>query len=547
MPKNIKDQASTSFSLVSQMMGASLLSISFITFQMGAVLSAIVFIGVYIFVLYLLNIFTEAVHYTQSRSYMEVTTKICGKKMAILLNVCIIVSFYGFCTGYVIISANSVVSFIQNVGKYSFNTYLAKALIAFVLIFPLCLIKSMGVLSKVSSISSFIILITVVSIVAIFFVKLDARQICKVDGKDVLYKIQAFPQSSPFITILTFLMYIPSIQSNFGCHNGIPSLLNDLKGPPIFKKKILKVSLGIAITGASIFYALVGYFGAAMFGDQIQSNIFINFAKCNLLYFNILALLYAIVVIISFPLVVFPIKETLLQIFGLTMDTTKGYLVSVIISFIFVTLAFALAAVYENIVVIFGIFASLSGFIYVFCLPIIFAIQLPRLREQNRHLDEVPDSEQMVDPIIVPILSNFMSVDRARALSIKMFGMDNPDQTNISDTETKQDRGISFLKTRTVSIINTPDGPTYRRTFSQNSSNIVADAAAAVYEASEEGQIQLAIEEAQPVYETNTSDEKKVDVSKVRKSIGWTAVGVSAMVCTVGVVMNVINMINSFK
>eukprot|EP00702_Spironucleus_salmonicida_P008262 EST49553.1 Amino acid transporter family protein [Spironucleus salmonicida] len=418
---HMSQKTTVSFALVSQMMGASLLSMPYIFSQLGVVLVVLSFSLIFVIVIILLAQFTEAIHYSGAMSYRDATKKICGNKACQLLNICLIVSYYGFCTGYIIISSRSAYSFIKNTfSTGDFNIIWVKIVISFFIVFPLTLVSKMSILAKVSSISSLIIFVTVISIATIFFIRFSKQSICG-NGS---YHINILPEQSPGQAVLLFLMYIPSIQSNFGSYNAIPSLLNSVQGPAIFKKQTVKISAWIAATFGTIFYLCVGYMGAIMFGTKISNNIFVNIGECNFIYFNILGLLYGLVVIISFPLVIFPIKETLLAQYGMSINDKKGQLWALLISSLFVVFSFALAAVYENIVVIFAIFASLSGFVYVFYLPFIFSLKLPQLRSQNQHADAENDAMHVVDPLMVPILAHIMPVERARALTIRMFGHD---------------------------------------------------------------------------------------------------------------------------
>lgn len=62
-------------------------------------------------------------------------------------------------------------------------------------------------------------------------------------------------------------------------------------------------------------YTIVGFLGAYMFGDQLKDNILSSFAPCKFIWVDILSIIYAFVVIIAYPMVLFPIKVSLV---GLT-------------------------------------------------------------------------------------------------------------------------------------------------------------------------------------------------------------------------------------
>ena len=88
-------------------------------------------------------------------------------------------------------------------------------------------------------------------------------------------------------------------------------------------------------------------------------------------------------VIINFPLVLYPLKTSLVQTFGDQIETKRGYRMSVVIDIVFVVLTLALALFLESIVSIFGLFASIAGFFYYFFMPGYCFIIHKQLRKYN--------------------------------------------------------------------------------------------------------------------------------------------------------------------
>ena len=74
------------------------------------------------------------------------------------------------------------------------------------------------------------------------------------------------------------------------------------KGTPAHRKQVTKTALFIAISLGFAMYALVGFCGAAMFGDHLQDNILKSFAPCHWWWSDALGLCYAFVVIVAYPL-----------------------------------------------------------------------------------------------------------------------------------------------------------------------------------------------------------------------------------------------------
>lgn len=78
--------------------------------------------------------------------------------------------------------------------------------------------------------------------------------------------------------------------------------------------------------------------------------------------------------------------------------------------------------------VIFGLFASATGIIIYFTMPIMMFLRYPKVKAAHPEMDKLPDGDVVVDPVIVGVLSmaapvvNSHTVGRIRAMSNKLFG-----------------------------------------------------------------------------------------------------------------------------
>jgi amino acid permease len=204
---------------------------------------------------------------------------------------------------------------------------------------------------------------------------------------------------------LYFLMYIPSLSGNFTIHTSIPAMIRELQGPAVFRRRIVLISVFIAISAALVIFLCVGFMGAGMFGASISDNLLKGFGPCKWLWADIVGILYAFVVIITFPLVVYPVKISIVASKKLEPLSKEGYRLQVIVSIVFVAVACVLACVLESIVVVFGLFSSIAGFVMLFAVPIWFIVQNPRVKKENVHMDHLEAGDVVVDPIIVGVLS----------------------------------------------------------------------------------------------------------------------------------------------
>lgn len=133
---------------------------------------------------------------------------VSSRGMGYALEICNDIFKYGALVAFVIISSKSVIAFVKNIFKYTLNSYLVKAIISWVIIFPLCLLKNLDALGKVASISSVAILTTVISIIVYFFIFLKKKRICDEVSS---YGLKLFPDRPGKDIFLSFFMYLPSL------------------------------------------------------------------------------------------------------------------------------------------------------------------------------------------------------------------------------------------------------------------------------------------------------------------------------------------------
>jgi len=385
--------SSNIFVLITQVLGSCLLTVPFIIYKVGWVLSIVIMVHSVASMLFTMYYYIEACYYTRAMSYKDLTKKLLGNKFANLLDVSIIVSYYGFMTAYIIISSQSVVTFTKNVFGYQLNKYLVKSVIACCVIFPLTLLKSLKQLSQISTVAGLLIFVFVGTMVVYFFHGLSGSQTCAFSSSDgsqtaISYALPAFPRADLWTALLQFVMYVPSMHGNFSSHPVIPRLLKESLGSYLQKRRFTHGPLRATMLLAAACFSAVGFMGAAMFGRFVTQNVLEAFGPCRFVWIDVLSLLYAFVVIINFPLVLYPIKTSLVQTFGDQIETKRGYRISVAIDAAFLVLTLALALFLESIVSIFGLFASVAGFFYYFFMPGYCFIVHKQLRKQNESLDE---------------------------------------------------------------------------------------------------------------------------------------------------------------
>ena len=95
------------------------------------------------------------------------------------------------------------------------------------------------------------------------------------------------------------------------------------------------------------------------------------------------------------------------------------------IDVIFLVLALLLALFLESIASIFGLFASMAGFLFYFFVPFYCYIIINKLKENGKFLDNILDIDQpiAIDSVSTAIITMVTgNIEQARRLSNNMFG-----------------------------------------------------------------------------------------------------------------------------
>ncbi|CAL5970315.1 Amino_acid transporter family protein [Hexamita inflata] len=383
------------------MAGSCLLAYPFVCYKLGWVMSIIIMIHSAVSMLICMYYYIQACYYTRAMSYKDLAVKLLGKKFGMVLDISLLVSYYGFMTAYVIISSRGVVNFVKNNLGYSMSTQLTKIVICLCIIFPLTLLKSLKQLSRIATVAGMIIFVFVGSTVFYFFYAISNDGVlCTYKKDDAIIKISmsfpAFPSQSSLTQFLWFVMYLPSMHANLSTHPSMPRFLKELVAPYPQRLIMLHKSLRISIAIAVVLFVVVGFTGAATVGADTKQNFLQSFEPCGFLWSDLLSLFYALVVMINFPLVLYPLKTSLVQTFGHQIETKKGYMISVFINIAFITAALLLALFLETIVSIFGLFASIAGFFYYFFMPFYCFIIAKKLKSHYSQLDTITDNAQQL-------------------------------------------------------------------------------------------------------------------------------------------------------
>lgn len=127
----------------------------------------------------------------------------------------------------------------------------------------------------------------------------------------------------------------------------------------------------LASSLAAFLYYVVGLFGYFAFGPTIQDNILANFSEVQLPFVSLVKAAYAVVMICSNPIIVYP---SLLTIDKWLFVSPSSLARRLSLGFVWSMLVWFAALMIPRLTVVFGITGSTGGFIIMFILPAIYYI-----------------------------------------------------------------------------------------------------------------------------------------------------------------------------
>lgn len=399
------------FTFITQMIGGSLLSIPYVCARMGLVLSTIVISFVLILALVLMLQVVNACYYTNAQTFKQVTEKVFGSKVAVCIDVALILNNYGFLVSYIIISAQSfhtllTTFFSSYIEDLPFDSYLLiKAVLTFGIMLPLSLLRNVKVLGSVASAGLGLIILTVFSVILYYFASfLRHNQTCMFQNVDYEPGLRPLPplwprgqqvgtveMSAPIMGSIFVISYIPMLMGSFSIHAGAPPILYELRGSNDQRLQSIRRSMYYAYGFCFLMYMLMGCFGALLYGYDVSTNILYSFKLCgNDIYLNIVGIAYGLMVCIAYPLIQYPLKVSLLSYCRVNPKRKLlNYMIYLGFSVAFALLAFTLAALYDNISSIFGFFGSMCGVLIYFIVPILLWHKLPKLKARSPIIDRL--------------------------------------------------------------------------------------------------------------------------------------------------------------
>ncbi|EFO63372.1 Hypothetical protein GLP15_1841 [Giardia lamblia P15] len=423
----------TALTLSNTMVGAALLSLPFTIVRLGWVVALFIMAFAFTYSLFGFYAIIDTAHFTQSRTLRGCVVAMFGNKIAMAMDVCIVLMYTGLLVVYISICGEYISACITGFsqGRASFRLEYIKVIIGVVLI-PTTILKSPAALSNISGFCILFILITVLSVFGYFIAGVVKKEVaCNVAGitESTLYKkalsngfaepsqgstigswkpfpnpmfIYAPAHTIPWMAFLEIVRRISVFMPLFGCHASIAPLLSELQGTPNKRRLLLKKAITIAITVSLILYLLNGIGSALMFNQVIQANVLISFPPSNI-YMTVIRLLYAFVVALSFAIIMFPIRVIIMSWWNIDKQTRKGNIIFITIGVSLTILAVLMSTFIPSIDTVFNAIAALFGIAVYWLVPLFIRWKVPEIAARSRipHTDD-DDEVGYVNPETLP-------------------------------------------------------------------------------------------------------------------------------------------------
>ena len=327
-PVSWKDSILISFTFVTCCVGSGLLTIGKMFSTMGLAMSCILACIAFGYAIWSLVYLTKINYHGNFTSLRETSEKLYGKLLAVVSDVSVVFCNIGYLCSYISVSSDYIRDGIYQFGHVEvLNTdswrKIFKVIVAFCVMLPLSLFRSLGFISSASSLCIVFSLVAVIAINVRFGQWIRTGLIGGVEHPKP--KVPLFPEDSKgWIATVAYIPFLFCILTIHACITPIQHEL-DIKGGASARRKTTLMGVMIAVILTILLYGIVGIEATIMFDRsctpeeeaqgcmQINSNILLNFGNDTPL--AVIKLLYAVAVIVAFPCMLYPVRNSVCEWF----------------------------------------------------------------------------------------------------------------------------------------------------------------------------------------------------------------------------------------
>jgi amino acid permease len=289
-------------------------------------------------------------------------------KLTTLIDVAVAVKCFGVATSYLIVIGGLMPDVMEQMEASSAaQNRLLWVAVGFSVVAPLSFMKDLDSLKFTSLVAIFFVGFLTFLII-LYASNIDGLDPCTDvdDGDECVGDQHVFQFDIETMKVFSIFVF------GFTCHQNIFAVKNELSSPTISRINVVIVS---SIGTAFLLYLLVGCFGYNTYGDNVESNILVNYPETGLV--STARLFVSLLVAFSYPLQVHPARKCILTLLSTFLDADRTeeppysvmYMRFVGITVTFLCLSFLIAMATSDLGVILSIVGATGSTIVSYILP----------------------------------------------------------------------------------------------------------------------------------------------------------------------------------
>lgn len=263
-----------------------------------------------------------------------------------------------------------------------------KVIIAAGIIFPLTIPRSISALNIVSSFAVVFVILAFVMLNVRFFGWFTSGEL---NGQHhEAPPVPWYPESTEYIADI--ISYYTIFSTLYSLHASMTPIQFDITGSPRYRARSMKLTILIILPVVTVIYAAAAIEGSLMFNRNcpdpsvtdcipVNSNILLSFTGDTII--SVVMFLYSIVILTSFPVMLYPIRANILAWFKIDKSTRQGYGLFVLIGFILTVVCATFAILIPNIDKVLSIMGNVFGVIIFQLFPLMVVYKLPLLKKNS--------------------------------------------------------------------------------------------------------------------------------------------------------------------
>ncbi|XP_048877806.1 sodium-coupled neutral amino acid transporter 3-like [Brienomyrus brachyistius] len=371
------------FNLSNAIMGSGILGLAYAMANTGIILFVILLTSIAALSAYSIHLLLRSAGIVGIPAYEQLGKRAFGARGKVLAACVITIHNIGAMSSYLFIVKSELPLVIQdfmgtpsNSAEWYLKGKYLVIIASLIIILPLALMRQLGYLGYTSGLS---LTCMVFFLISVIYKKFNVR--CPFEDYNLTQPLTDMVNSTSednvceakLITFNSRTSYaIPIVAFAFVCHPEVLPIYTELRKPT--QKRMQRVA-NISVLAMFVMYLLTAVFGYLTFYDNVQSELLHTYKgdiADNLIVCVRLAVLMAVT--LTVPVVIFPIRRALLQLFF--NDKPFSWVRHIAITIVLLVFVNILVILVPNIKDIFGVIGATSAPTLIFILPGIFYIRI---------------------------------------------------------------------------------------------------------------------------------------------------------------------------